>query len=116
MPMPSPVDPDLRRRGRLVRSLAAWREMLPGSLVEGRRRCGKPNCRCADGVHLHRAYQISVLWQGQPRTFHVPAAWVEEVRARVEMARRFHEAAATIAEINLLRFLRRKQERKRTAR
>lgn len=114
--MPKPIEPELRRRGQLVRSLGAWREMLPGSLVEVHRRCGKPTCRCAGGVHLHRGYQLSVLWQGRPRTFHVPMAWVEEVRAKVEMARRFHAAAAAITEINLRRFLRRKQEGKRTAR
>jgi hypothetical protein len=43
-------------------------------------------------------------------------AWVEEVRAKVEMARRFHAAAAAITEINLRRLLRRKQKGKRTAR
>ncbi len=110
---PSTRDPELQLRGRLLRSLSAWREMIPGSFVEVRRTCGKPNCRCADGIHLHPAFQLSVLIQGQPRTFHVPTAWAEEIRAQVEMSKRVHATIAAIGEINLRRFLRRKQERKR---
>ncbi len=106
-------DEELERRGRLVRSLGAFREMLPGSFVEVRRQCGKPTCRCADGEHLHTAFQLSVLVDGKPRAFHVPAAWAAEIRTRVELAKRFHDAVATICQINLRRFLRRKEaERK----
>lgn len=109
-------DPELQRRGQLIRSLSAWREMLPGSFVEVRRPCGKPNCRCADGVHLHRAFQLSVVREGRPRAIHIPAAWADEVRTHVEMARRFQGVAAAIAEINLRRLLRRKREAKRIPR
>lgn len=103
-------EPELRRRGQLVRGLGAFREMLPGSFVEVRRQCGKPNCRCADGIHLHPAFQLSVFFEGKPQSFHVPAAWAEDVRAKVELYKRFHAAAAAIAELNLRRFLRRKKE------
>ncbi len=108
-------DPELRRRGRLIRSLGAWREMLPGSFVEVRRQCGKANCWCTDGVHLHRAFQLSVTINGQPRAIYIPTAWAADVRAQVEMAKRVHETVAAIAEINLRRLLRRKQEVKRKA-
>jgi len=47
--MKKPPDPALERRGRLVRSLGSLREMLPGSFVERKRSCGRPNCRCAEG-------------------------------------------------------------------
>jgi hypothetical protein len=106
--MRPPEDPELTQRRRLLHQLSTWREMLPGSFVTVRRRCGKPTCRCADGVHLHTAFQLSVVVDGKPRAFHVPPAWAAEVRERVEMAKRFHEAAATICQINLRRWLRRK--------
>lgn len=108
------ADADLERRGRLVRSLLAFREMLPGSFVEVRRQCGKPTCRCADGTHLHPRFQLSVLVDGKPRALHVPAAWAEEIRARVEMYKRFHEAAAAICQINLRWVLRRKEGERKT--
>lgn len=104
-----PSDPELQRRGRLIRSLLTLREMLPGSLLQRQLTCGRPNCRCARGGPLHTAFQLSVLLGGKVRTFHIPAALAEEVRQRVEMHRRFQAIAAEICQINLRRLLRRKQ-------
>jgi hypothetical protein len=106
-----PSDPELELRGRLVRSLGALREMLPGSFVERRHPCGKPNCRCADGKHLHSQYQLSVLAEGELKTYNVPASQAGEVRRRVDLHRRFQKAAAMISALNLRRWLR---ERKPT--
>jgi hypothetical protein len=106
-----PSDAELQLRGRLVRSLGALREMLPGSFVERQRPCGKPNCRCADGKRLHGQYQLSVLREGKLKTYNVPASQAEEVRRRVDLHRRFQRAAALISALNLRRWLR---ERKPT--
>ncbi len=106
-----PSDPALELRGRLVRSLGALREMLPGSLVERQRACGKPNCRCADGQHLHPQYQLSVFSKGQLKTFHVPPEAAGEVRRRVDLHRRFQEAATRIAQLNLRRWRREKEQK-----
>ena len=103
-----PSDPELDLRGRLVRSLGALREMLPGSFVQRSRKCGKPTCHCASGEKLHAQFLLSVLVEGKPKTFHVPAARADEVRGKVEQRKRFDEAAARIAHLNLRRFLRRK--------
>ena len=100
-----PSDAELQLRGRLVRSLGALREMLPGSFVERLRPCGKPNCRCADGKHLHSQYQLSVLAEGKLKTYNVPARQAGEVRRRVGLHRRFQKAAAMIASLNLRRWL-----------
>jgi len=108
-----PSDPELQLRGRLVRTLGALREMLPGSFVERRHSCGKPQCHCADGKHLHAQYQLSVLTKGELKTYHVPADQAEEVRRRVDLHRRFQKAAAMIAHLNLHRWLRARQARKK---
>ena len=105
-----PSDPELETRRRLIRSLGTLSEMLPGSFVERLRACGRPNCHCADGQNLHPQYQISVLIEGQPKTFHIPAKLVSKVRRQVEMRRRFDAAAATICDINLRRFLKEKED------
>lgn len=104
-------DPDLELRGRLVRGLGSLREMLPGSFVERKRACGQPNCHCADGKNLHSQFQISVLVDGKPKALHIPAAWTEKVREKIEMRRRFDSAAATICRLNLKRFLKQKETR-----
>src|SRR5713101_3413789 len=98
--MPTAPDPDLRSRGRLLRGLGRLREMLPGSFVERQRACGRANCRCADGKNLHTQYQISVLVDGQPKTFNVPIA----------LRKLFEAAADTICNINLRRFLKQKEK------
>jgi hypothetical protein len=89
-------EPDLELRGKLVRSLGLFREMLPGSFVQRQRACGRPTCHCADGKRLHVQYQISL----------------ERVREKIEMRRRFEAAAATICSVNLKRFLKEKLREK----
>ena len=91
--------------------MGALREMFPVSFVERSRKCGKPNCRCADGKQLHREFLLSVLFQGKPQTLHLPADLAEQVRAKVEMRKRFEESAAKIAHLNLRRFLRQKEKK-----
>ncbi len=103
--------PRTETRGRLIRSLGSLREMLPGSFVERKRRCGRPNCHCADGKNLHSQFQISVLVDGKPKTLNIPAELADKVRQKIEMRRRFDAAAATICGINLKRFLKEKEER-----
>ena len=108
--MKTPGDPDLKLRGRLIRSLGALREMLPGSFVERKRPCGRPNCHCADGETLHSQFQISVLIDGKPKALNIPAELAVKVREKIEMRRRFDSAAATICGLNLKRFLKEKQD------
>jgi len=109
--MKSPREPDLELRGKLIRSLGALREMLPGSFVERTRACGQPNCHCADGKRLHPQYQISVLIDGKPKALNIPAELVEMVRQKSEMRRRIDAAAATICNVNLKRFIKEKKDR-----
>jgi len=109
--MKSPREPDLELRGRLIRSLGSLREMLPGSFVERKRSCGRPNCHCADGKRLHSQFQISVLIDGKPKAVNIPADLAEKVRQKIEMRRRFDTAAATICRVNLKRLIKEKEDR-----
>jgi hypothetical protein len=109
--MKTPGDPDLERRGKLIRNLGSLREMLPGSFVERKRACGRPNCHCADGKNLHSQFQISVLIDGKPKALNIPAALADQVREKIELRQRFDAAAASICGINLKRFLKEKEDR-----
>jgi hypothetical protein len=51
--------------------------LMRGSLIVLRRRCGKANCRCADGESLHEAPALSYSVRG--RTQMLPASAVAEV-------------------------------------
>ena len=109
--MKSPREPDLELRGKLIRSLGSLREMLPGSFIERKRACGRPNCHCADGNSLHSQFQISVLIDGKPKALNIPAGLAEKVRQKIEMRHRFDAAAATICSVNLKRLIKEKEER-----
>ncbi len=98
-------DGEIKRRGERVRRLGRFNEMLPGSLIERERKCGRPNCHCADGKKLHPQFQLSVRMKGRRKTYNVPAQLAEEVRKRVGDRKNFEAIAAEICEINLRTFL-----------
>ena len=68
-------------------------EMVRGSVVVHRRRCGKPNCRCAAG-DLHEATVLSYSERGRTRFVMLPQA---EVAAVAEAVDRYRAAEAELA-------------------
>ena len=49
------------------RATSGPERMIRGSVVTHRRRCGKPNCRCADGEALHESTVLSYSEGGRTR-------------------------------------------------
>jgi hypothetical protein len=62
-------------------------KVVRGSVVVHRRRCGKPNCRCAEGVELHESTVLSYSEGGRTKFVMLPAEEVAAVRAAVERYR-----------------------------
>jgi len=75
------------------------RDLLPGSLSETRRRCGKATCHCATGEGHLSAY-LTFMVDGHKRVERIPAAWVADVRRRVQAGRAFKEAVAEVLAAN----------------
>src|SRR6266851_5583760 len=48
-------------------------DLLPGSLSQSRRRCGKPTCHCAAGPG-HPSWYLAFMVGGTQRVEHIPAA------------------------------------------
>lgn len=69
--------------------------VVRGTVLVHRRRCGKPNCRCAAGEAAHESTVLSFKHHGKTRFLMLPAAEVEEVRAATE---RFRSAKARLDE------------------
>lgn len=63
-------------------------KMLRGSVVTHRRRCGKPNCRCADGELLHERVVLSYSEASRTRFVTLPEELVEPVRLATGRYRR----------------------------
>ena len=74
---------------------AAVPKVVRGSVVVHRRRCGKANCRCANGVDLHESIVLSYSQGGRTKFLMLPNAEVAAVRAAVE---RYRAAKARVEE------------------
>ena len=62
----------VQHRSELLDTFLGRTPLLPGSLYTLRRRCGKPNCHCAQG-ELHASTVLSYRGQGRPQNIS-PAA------------------------------------------
>lgn len=72
-------------------------KMVRGTVMTHRRRCGKANCRCAEGEALHKQVILSYSEQSRARSVSLPGELVEPVRAataRYRAARQRLEAEA----------------------
>ena len=100
----------LDRRRRILAQLPALEEVLRGSLVVRRLRCGKRGCHCADGDG-HRATYLSVtLAGGRTEQISLPAALVPRVARGVANYHAWWAAIEKLSAIN--RDLIRQQRRK----
>jgi hypothetical protein len=116
--IPGPAAARLRQR-RLARlqGLTIPVEGLPGSLALTYTRCGKPTCRCAQGGDPgHAGWQLTYRVGGRKRVERIPAAWVDEVRRRVEAGHAFHEAVAEVFALNAALLVLERQQRPKSAR
>lgn len=70
-------------------------QMLRGSLVTLRRRCGKPGCRCAQGEERHEAPALSYSDHGRTRVVMLAESDVAAVAAALA---RYRAAKANLEE------------------
>ena len=90
----------------------AVEEMLSGALTLTHIRCGKPTCHCATGDG-HPAWHLTVRVGGRARVVHIPAAWVDDIQARVDAGRAFQEAVREVLAANAALLLLTRQQRRR---
>jgi len=88
-----------QRKFELIRQFHLPGDLLPGSLSQTRRRCGKPTCHCATGEG-HPIWFLTFMVKGRKRVERIPEEWVEDVRRRVEAGREFKEAVAEVFAAN----------------
>ena len=85
------------RRAALAARLPRAGGLLPGTLVEQRRKCGKEGCRCTQG-ELHGPY---TYLQVAGRLVYVPAGLAETVARHVEVSALLRELLEEISAVNL---------------
>jgi hypothetical protein len=102
-----------QRKLELLRRFQIPKDLLPGSLSQVQIRCGKPTCHCAAGDG-HPAWYFSFMADGKRWKQHIPHAWVQVVRQRVEAGRQYQDAVREVLTANAeLLVLARKQRQKR---
>jgi hypothetical protein len=80
---------------RTLRTLQRQQPMVPGSLYLLRRKCGKPNCRCAQG-QLHASWVLTRSESGQSRLYSVPQDQRGRLRPLTQEYRRWQLARARL--------------------
>jgi len=80
---------------RTLRALQRPQPMVPGSLYLLRRKCGKPNCRCAQG-QLHASWVLTRSESGQSRLYSVPKDQRGRLRPLTREYRRWQLARARL--------------------
>ena len=90
-----------RRRALLLRKLPPLDSVLRGSLIERYKRCGNPNCHCAQGPGHGPKYYLSASYPGRsPKMDYVPQDDFSDVSQRVANFALVREILEEISEIN----------------
>lgn len=100
----------LTRRRRVAARLGEVEQVLAGTLVEQTRRCGKADCRCAQGEPHGPYVYFSPRPAGRGRLRYVPSELVAAVRARLRRGEQVQVVLAEISAINLELLVRRELE------
>jgi hypothetical protein len=101
--MPGEALDDLeRQRAQLYEQLAGTGDFRPGTVSETYRRCGKPNCACAQPDHPGHGPRY--LWTrsegGRTRTRQLTAAELGKVRRETDAYKDFAAVAGQIVAVN----------------
>ena len=87
-----------RRRRSALAQLVSRRGLVRGNLLERRRVCGKPNCKCVRG-ELHTNLYLVFSEGGKLRQLFVPKRWEPLIRQWVAD---YHDARRLLEEISRL--------------
>ena len=97
--MPKSVNTVKRQIAAKIRSLGEAGTFMPGSFVEKRWRCAKPECICNRTGKKHTAFAVTGKVKGRTKSVYVPVGMADEVKGWVKEYRRVQK---TIKEIGAL--------------
>ncbi len=100
----SPTERGLRSR---IVQIASGERFLRGTLSERSSKCGKPNCRCANGVG-HASLYLVQSHAGRVRQLCIPKALQDPVRQAVREFQEMQRLLQEVSELEWQRFLAKK--------
>lgn len=97
-----------KQKEKILDALPPTADMIRGSLITRRIKCGKPNCRCAAGDG-HTSFYLSSYYHGRTYMDYVPKSYKEQMSGGIESYGLIQNLLAQLTEINLELFRRRKK-------
>jgi uncharacterized protein DUF6788 len=104
----SGLPPSERRFRSRIAQLASSQWFLRGTLSERFRKCGKSNCRCAQG-DPHKSLYLVQSHAGRPRQICVPKVWEQRVRQAVAGYQQMQQLIEEVSELEWDRLRERKR-------
>ena len=97
-----------KRKEKILDSFPLMDNLIRGSLITRRVKCGKPNCRCAAGDG-HKSFYLSSYYHGRTYMDYVPKSYKEWISRGIDDYGLIQNLLAQLTEINLELFRRREQ-------
>jgi len=97
-----------KRKAQILNSLPPMDDIIRGSLITRRIKCGKPNCRCAAGDG-HMSLYLSSYYHGRTCMDYVPKSWKVWMSSGIEDYGLIKDLLCKLTEINLELFRRREK-------
>ena len=98
-----------KRKARILDSFPIPENVLRSSLITRFIKCGKPNCRCANGDG-HESLYLSSYYHGHTYLDYVPKSYAEKVSQHLNDYETVSTLLAELSEINLELFRRKELE------
>ena len=89
-----------RKRGGLIKELAAIGPFVDGSLVKVKRTCGNKNCKCYLKSEKHESYYLHYKEKGVTKAVYIPVDLEGEVRQWNEEYKKLKMIIAEITRVN----------------
>ena len=100
--MSTPLSELETQREHLKLKLSGLGDLRPGSLVERYRKCGKPNCHCAqpDDAGHGPSWSLTHDVKGRTATKVIPESFVPQTREQIAEYRRLRELTRALVGVN----------------
>jgi len=83
-----------------IKELGNAKPFVSGSFIRTSRKCGNPNCRCANGGPKHPCCMLSSKVKGKTKGIYIPVAIADEVESWVREHQRIKKILKEIDGMN----------------
>jgi len=90
----------IRRQEALLRRMFRSPKIIKGSLVELKRVCGKPNCRCQKG-QKHASWYLSQSRAGKTKMIYIPKKFEKQAKEAVKRHKQLLRIVEELSELNI---------------